>query len=130
MQEERPAKSRKLRKNDVPTTTVEMAEPVEKPVEEPATKVRQLTVDAVPFDFLSEEEQNKFRAAAEQNRKENEARKKEEEANAKRARSLLGIFIGVGVGMYAAYLVKGKFFTPKLETVLNTAADIVESNTQ
>jgi hypothetical protein len=29
--------------------------------------------------------------------------------------------------MYVAYLVKGKFFTPKVDGVLTTAAEIVEN---
>ena len=134
MSGERPSNVRKNRRGDTvsqaPETVIEIAEPVtpqeDERDSEPSTRPRRLTVDEVPFDFLSAEDKEKI--LRERERIEEEARRKlqEDQINSKRAKALLGVFIGAGIGMYAAYLMKGRLFSPAVERVLENATEMVE----
>lgn len=122
MSGEPPAKRRKLKSRDAPpNVTVEVAEPTPKEEDVPGTRQRQcaLNTDELPYEFLTPEKRRSI--------EEHEARLAEkEEKNSKKAKALLGIFIGAGFGMWIAYMVKGKLFSPAAEAVLENAAKIVD----
>lgn len=135
MSEERPTKIRKSKRGDTvskPEVVVEMAEPVETPEIEEDGKLRkrQLTSTDVPFEFLPanvKEELIRRQELEEQERIVSELRNAQ---NTKKAKTLLGIFIGAGIGMYVAYLVKDKLFSPAMEAAIESASSIVEDTTQ
>ena len=133
MSGERASKVRKTRRNDTvdkPDTVVEMAEPIKEPEEESGkNRLRQLSVDEVPFEFLSWEKKEEI---LKQKRLEEEAEAERELKNAqssKKAKALLGIFIGAGIGMWAAYLFKEKLFSPTVAAAIESVSDIVEKST-
>ena len=135
MSEERPTKIRKSKRGDTvskPEVVVEMAEPVETPEIEEDGKLRkrQLTSTDVPFEFLPanvKEDLIRRQELEEQERIVSELRNAQ---NTKKAKTLLGIFIGAGIGMYVAYLVKDKLFSPAMEAAIESASSIVEDTTQ
>lgn len=135
MSEDRPTKIRKSKRGDTvskPDITVEMAEPVEKPDIEEDGKLRrrQLTSTDVPFEFLPanvKEDILHKQKIEEELRIASELKNAE---NARKARTLLGVFIGAGIGMYVAYLVKDKLFSPAMEAAIESASSIVDDTTQ
>lgn len=126
MEGEPPVKRRRTNKQketDKPTIVTEIAEPLEREEgeERGRNRIRQLTIDEPPFEFLPADVKAKIEQTNERIALE-ELEKQETEKNAKlKAKTLLGVFIGAGIGMYFAYLVKNKFF-PAVET----AAQILE----
>lgn len=128
-------KVRKTKRTDTiskPEVTVQVAEPVpeNKKEEEDGIKnrTRQLNVDTVPFEFLPQHQKEEILVQAHLDElQEQEAQLKEQE-NSKKARALLGVFIGAGLGMWLAYTVKGKLFSPAVKAVIDTVAE--ESTSQ
>lgn len=124
-------KVRKTKRTDTiskPEVTVQVAEPVpenKKEEEEDGVKnrTRQLNVDTVPFEFLPQHQKEEILAQARLDElQEQEAQLKEQENN-KKARALLGVFIGAGLGMWLAYTVKGRLFSPAVKSVIDTVVD-------
>lgn len=129
---ERPTKVRKNKRSDTiakPDVVVEMAEPVttKKEDDEGArNRTRQLTVEDAPFEFLTpQQKEERLKAEEELGRLLEEAFAKNQE-NKKRARIMLGLVIGAGLGMVAAYLVKKNLFSATVEAALEAVDNIVE----
>lgn len=126
MSGEPPAKRRRTNKNkdsEKPPITTEIAEPLvqEEEEERGRSRTRQLTVDEVPFEFLSADAKAKIEEEQIRRIFEEEEKKIAEDKAKLKAKTLLGLFIGAGIGMYFAYLMKGKFFS-----AVETASSIVE----
>ncbi len=135
MSEERPTKIRKSKRGDTvskPEVVVEMAEPVETPEVEEEGKLRrrQLTSSDVPFEFLPANVKEEILKKQELEEQERLAAELRNIQNTRKAKTLLGIFIGAGIGMYVAYLVKDKLFSPAMEAAIESASSIVEGTTQ
>lgn len=134
MSEERPSKVRKSRRTDTinkPDTVVEMAEPLPEPTKEEEGKGRnrQLTTDNVPFEFLPPAEREEILQAKIRRDMAEEVKREQDELNGAKAKAILGIFIGAGIGMWAAYLLKDKLFPPAVAAAIEAASDIVERST-
>ena len=127
-------KVRKTKRSDTvskPEVTVQIAEPVtdikkEQEEERTRNRSRQLNVEAVPFEFLPSQQKEEilFNEHLEEMKRLEEAER--EAKNSKKAKALLGVFIGAGLGMWLAYLVKDKLFSPAVEAAVEAASVIVE----
>lgn len=129
---ERPTKVRKTKRSDTivkPEVVIEMAEPVTTKKEEQEStrnRTRQLTVDEAPFEFLTpQQKEEHLKAEEELSRALEEAFEKNQE-NKKKARIMLGLVIGTGLGMFAAYLVKKNLFSVTAEAALEAVNNIVD----
>lgn len=135
MNSERPTKVRKSKRTDTidkPDMIVEMAEPIkrEQTEDEGKGRLRQCTVDEIPYDFLPPDKKRDIEAH-EAHLARTEAERAQKEANdTKRAKTLLGVFIGAGIGMYVAYLVKDKLFSPTVAAAIESVSSIVDEVTE
>lgn len=130
-------KKRKLNRkagiSEPPTVTVQIAEPVdtenrmetEEEEREKKRNGRQCNLDEIPFEFLPEREREAIRMKEDVER---QLKESEDSANSKKAKTLLGIFIGAGIGMYLAYIVKDKFFSPAVVSAIENATNIIDNN--
>ena len=121
-------KTNKSRESERPPIITEMAQPIEEREEEEDRgrgRTRQLTVDEVPFDFLPPETKAKLEEEAVREVLEELEQKETEEKAKFKAKTLLGLFIGAGLGMYFAYLVKDKFIGA-VSTVAAVAEELSE----
>ena len=133
MSGERPTKVRKTKKNDTitpqPAISIEMAEPLTPEeetlnVEDGRGRSRQLTVtdSDVPFEFLPPNKKEEILKAEKIRESLERQIREKEESSSKKAKTLLGVFIGAGIGLYIAYLVKDKLFSPAVEAAIEAAA--------
>lgn len=131
---ERPTKVRKNKRSDTiakPEVVIEMAEPVTtKKEDEEGTRnrTRQLTVEEAPFEFLTPQQKEELIKAEQQMIREAEEREANEKENAKKARVMLGLVLGAGLGMFAAYLVKKNLFSATVEAAIETVNNIVDES--
>lgn len=127
MNGEPPAKRRKTKNKELPSVSVEVAEPVPPTEEEvPGPRQRQCNLTEIPYEFLTPSEKDEVdRTAAERERAAVEHAEKEKN-DSKKARALLGVFIGAGIGMWAAYMLKGKLFSRSVEAAVESASKIID----
>ena len=131
---ERPTKVRKTKRSDTvskPDVVIEMAEPVttKKEEEEGArNRTRQLTIEEVPFEFLTPQQKEKKILEADAERYREEQLRNKELENNNKAKVLLGLVLGAGLGMFAAYLVKKNLFSETVEAALEAVDNIVDKS--
>ena len=131
---ERPAKVRKTKRSDTvskPDVVIEMAEPVTTKKEDDdgaRNRTRQLTVEDVPYAFLTPQQKEEVDREQEENRRQREEFYKRDKEEARKMKVLLGLALGAGLGMFAAYLVKRNLFTDAVEAAVETVNKIVDEN--
>jgi hypothetical protein len=122
-----PSKTRKRKLKDTsrPEVSIEMAEGVNNKETEDRPRVgRQCNLDDIPYDLLSPEIKQQVDEIVNETEKEALKKKKEEEANIDRARTILGVFLGAGLGFFLAYTARNhikRFFA-----VAEKVAEIVD----
>jgi deoxyhypusine synthase len=124
---------RKTKRSDTvakPDVTIEMAEPIKKEEEDDGARnrTRQLTVEEVPFEFLSQQQKDEVLKEQALREMTETLEKIKDHENSKKAKVLLGLVIGAGLGMFAAYLVKKNLFSVTVEAALEAVDDIVDKS--
>lgn len=134
MNSEPPTKRQKTAKkktNQLPDVSVQMAVPLTYEDTEPNMEVeeeggrrtaRQCTLGEVPREFLPEPLRQKL---DEEEREALEAEALQAQRDSKKAKAIAGVFIGAGIGMFLAYMLKDKIFGLAIKEVVEKVADTI-----
>ena len=113
-----PTKTKKRSRKEIarPEVVLEIAEPADQHEETEKPRFgRQCNVDEVPYEFLDNQTKAQIDAMLAEETLKEKLKEVEDAKNAKKAKTILGLFIGAGLGMFLAYTarrhLKGLFET-------------------
>lgn len=127
MSGEPPTKRRKTKNKELPNISIEVAEPAPAPEEDvPGPRQRQCNLSEMPFEFLTPAEKAEVEHAIKLEEQAIAEKLEKENEDSKKAKTLLGVFIGAGIGMWFAYILRDKLFSKTVVKAVESASDIID----